>query len=92
MSGRFYNSVAAALALGSLVSALDPADPTITAPAVLARQNDDSFIGYVQSDSTCEITQHLHDGCCYSSTVCDHFLEEPKLTTLKGTLRHATRA
>jgi hypothetical protein len=31
-----------------------PADPTITAPAILPRQNIDQFVGWVQSGGKCE--------------------------------------
>lgn len=30
-----------------------PADPTITAPAILPRQNNDQFVGWVQSSGKC---------------------------------------
>ncbi|KAH7347102.1 hypothetical protein BKA66DRAFT_447644 [Pyrenochaeta sp. MPI-SDFR-AT-0127] len=49
MSGRLPISILSALALGKVASALVPADPTITAPAILPkRQNDDRFIGWVE--------------------------------------------
>ncbi|KAF2852545.1 hypothetical protein T440DRAFT_30098 [Plenodomus tracheiphilus IPT5] len=52
MAGSFAVPVVVALAFGGLTSALVPADPTITSPAVLPRQNNDRFIGWVESDNT----------------------------------------
>ncbi|CBX91469.1 hypothetical protein IAQ61_010816 [Plenodomus lingam] len=44
--------IGVALALGGVTDALVPADPIITPPAVLPRQNNDRFIGWVESDNT----------------------------------------
>ena len=54
MSGRITSSALSAVALYTFVAAAVPADPTITAPAVLPRQNNDQFIGWVESSGTCE--------------------------------------
>ncbi|KAF3039699.1 hypothetical protein E8E12_003132 [Didymella heteroderae] len=51
MLGRLRTIIASASVLLQLSSA-NPADPTITAPAVLPRQNSDTFIGYVELNNT----------------------------------------
>lgn len=56
MSGRFPISVISALAVGNLANAFVPADPTITAPALLPRQNNDRFIGYVEFSGSCKLS------------------------------------
>jgi hypothetical protein len=65
MSGRLRTITASASALLQLSSAT-LADPTITAPAVLPRQNSDTFIGYVELNNTCTSSQ---DGLRVSLTV-----------------------
>ncbi|KAF1930524.1 uncharacterized protein M421DRAFT_376078 [Didymella exigua CBS 183.55] len=51
MSGRLHKIIASASALLQLSNA-KLADPTITAPAVLPRQNSDAFIGYLELSNT----------------------------------------
>lgn len=59
MPGRLRAVIVPALALLQH-SAAEPTDPTITALAVLPRQNSDSFIGYVELNNTCEFAlDHL---------------------------------
>ncbi|KAH9862677.1 hypothetical protein J1614_010770 [Plenodomus biglobosus] len=52
MAASLALPVLVALAFGGLTTALVPADPTITSPALLPRQNNDRFIGWVESDNT----------------------------------------
>lgn len=56
MSGRLRTIIISVSALLQLSSA-SPADPTITAPAVLPRQNSDNFVGYVELNNTCKHLQ-----------------------------------
>jgi hypothetical protein len=44
------------------VSGLLHVDPTITAPAVLPRQNHDRFIGYLTVGTTCKSRPDVHTG------------------------------
>lgn len=54
MPGRYRLAAFHALSTFALAMAADPADPTITPPAVLPRQgNDAQFIGYIESSGTC---------------------------------------
>jgi hypothetical protein len=72
MPGRFSFFFMAALPLGHIASALVPAEPTITAPAVLPkRQNQDNFIGWLEYENTCECVA-IHSQC---------------VLTIQGTLR-----
>ncbi|KAJ4991221.1 hypothetical protein SVAN01_03349 [Stagonosporopsis vannaccii] len=59
MSKRLRSITFATLALSPLATAT-PADPTITTPAVLPRQNSDNFIGYLEFNNTC-MSSHLCD-------------------------------
>ncbi|KAF2014029.1 hypothetical protein BU24DRAFT_251300 [Aaosphaeria arxii CBS 175.79] len=57
MAGRIYISLLSALALSQVSNALDaaadaPADPTITARAILPRQNNDRFMGWLEVSGT----------------------------------------
>ena len=52
MTGQLPITLLSAVAWAILAYAA-PADPTITAPALLPRQLDSFFIGYIESDSTC---------------------------------------
>jgi hypothetical protein len=54
MSGRYSFSAFQAVTSFVLAVAAVPADPTITAPAILPRQQtDDQFIGYTENRGTC---------------------------------------
>jgi hypothetical protein len=55
MAGKLPITLLSAVAWVMLACAA-PADPTITAPALLPRQLDQFFIGYIESDSTCTLT------------------------------------
>lgn len=52
MFRRLQTLAISASALWALSSAV-PADPTITAAAVLPRQNSDNFIGFLEQNNTC---------------------------------------
>ncbi|KAI8932377.1 hypothetical protein NX059_010565 [Plenodomus lindquistii] len=52
MAMSFALPVIVGVVFGGLTNALVPADPAITAPAVLPRQNNDRFIGWVESEDT----------------------------------------
>ncbi|KAH7108661.1 hypothetical protein B0J11DRAFT_586836 [Dendryphion nanum] len=52
MAGRLPITLLSALAWARLTTALVPADPTITAAAILPRQNNDRFIGWVEASGT----------------------------------------
>jgi|TARA_R110002003_G_scaffold140_3_gene12779 hypothetical protein len=55
MSPRIAISALSAVAFTAFATAAVPADPTITAPAVLPkRQNNDRFIGFVEFSGSCE--------------------------------------
>jgi hypothetical protein len=54
MAGKMFLYALFASVPVSVVGALVPADPTITPAAVLPRQNNDQFIGWLQYNSTCE--------------------------------------
>jgi hypothetical protein len=53
MSGRYSASRLQAAAIFALAVGAVPADPTITSPALLPRQNDAQFIGFVEQSGTC---------------------------------------
>jgi hypothetical protein len=52
MAGKLPINLLSAIACARLAYAA-PAEPTITAPAILPRQLGSNFIGFVESDSTC---------------------------------------
>jgi hypothetical protein len=54
MSGDYKASrFPAAVAIFVLAVGAVPADPTITTPALLPRQNDARFIGFLEQSGTC---------------------------------------
>jgi hypothetical protein len=54
MSGRYNLPALSALPFAAFAVAGVPADPTITAPAVLPRQNSAGFIGWVEVSGSCQ--------------------------------------
>ncbi|KAF2465319.1 uncharacterized protein BDR25DRAFT_306759 [Lindgomyces ingoldianus] len=52
MTAQLPFPLLSALAWATLVNALVPADPTITSPAILPRQNNDRYIGWVENNGT----------------------------------------
>jgi hypothetical protein len=61
MSGLYNSFARSPITLFALAVAAVPTDPTITAPAVLPRQNNDQFIGWVEYSGSCEeLCQLLH--------------------------------
>jgi hypothetical protein len=53
MAGRYALSALSTVAFSAFANAGVPADPTITARAVLPRQNDAQFIGWVEYSGSC---------------------------------------
>jgi hypothetical protein len=54
MSCRYALSAVSTILFSTFAIAGVPADPLITAPAVLPRQNDAQFIGWVEVSGTCQ--------------------------------------
>jgi hypothetical protein len=63
MSGRYSLSALSALAFAALAAARVPAEPTITAPAVLPRQNSAGFIGWVEVSGSCQYLGFISTAC-----------------------------
>lgn len=61
MSRRYANPVLSTVAFAAIAVAAVPADPTITAPAILPRQNDAQFIGWVEYSGSCKSRLSVDD-------------------------------